>query len=112
MPSDKLNEFAPTPKQTVFLFMASSVVAVVVFLCGVLVGQGLPLSSVLGQSSPTRADGGLSPYDGRPAINLRSSNPSAAALAGDDLSYNERLEEVGLSEEFGLPESEGTNTLQ
>jgi len=112
VPSDKLNEFAPTPKQSVFLFMASAVVAVVVFLCGVLVGQGLPLSSVLGQPGPTRGDDGLSPYDGRPAINLRSPNPSAAALAGDDLSYNERLEEVGLFEGLGLPEAEGTNTLQ
>ena len=99
MPSDRLNEFAPTPKQAVFLFMSCAVVAVVVFLCGVLVGQGLPLSSVLSdQSSPTRDAAGLSPYDGRPAIDLRSPNPSAAALAGDDLSYGERLEEVGLSE--------------
>ena len=37
-----LNEAAPSAKQIVFLFMASTVVAVVVFLCGVLVGRGVP----------------------------------------------------------------------
>jgi len=110
VPSDRLSEFAPTPKQAVFLFMSCAVVAVVVFLCGVLVGQGYPLSSVLsGQSSSINDTGGLSPYDGRPAIDLRSSNPSAAALAGDDLSYDERLEEVGLSEGLDLQELEDTN---
>ena len=42
MASQASNDTTPNAKQLVFLFMAATVVAVVVFLCGVLVGRGVP----------------------------------------------------------------------
>ena len=38
---DGLHEIQLNGKQLVFLFMASTVVAVVIFLCGVMVGRGV-----------------------------------------------------------------------
>ena len=41
MAEDRINEIQPQGKQLVFLFMAATVVAVVIFLCGVIVGQSI-----------------------------------------------------------------------
>ena len=41
MADDGLREIQLNGKQLVFLFMASTVVAVVIFLCGVMVGRGV-----------------------------------------------------------------------
>ena len=100
MASSTSSTATPSPKQLVFLFMASTVVAVVVFLCGVLVGRGVPVRQVAGVSpsgvgneaffGPGRA-GELTPAVLDPVSNA----PSAAASAGDDLTYFQRLEEDG-----------------
>jgi cell division septation protein DedD len=42
MTDEGLREFQLNGKQLVFLFMAATVVAVVIFLCGVMVGRGVP----------------------------------------------------------------------
>ena len=93
MPQQKPNECSPSPKQIVFLFMAATVVAVVVFLFGLLVGRGVPLDlAVSGQG--VRDDGSSISYmDERPATILerQSAEPSAAVLTGDEFSYSERL---------------------
>ena len=76
--------------------MAATVVAVVVFLCGVLVGRGVPLKQAMTGRGLVRSvgDGRFVPDEaGRPAaIRTPSGEPSAAALAGDDLTYNRRLD--------------------
>ena len=41
MADEGLHEIQLNGKQLVFLFMASTVVAVVIFLCGVMVGRGV-----------------------------------------------------------------------
>ena len=41
MSDEQFHEFHLDGKQMVFLFMASTVVAVVIFLCGVMVGRGV-----------------------------------------------------------------------
>ena len=41
MNDESLREIQLNGKQLVFLFMASTVVAVVIFLCGVMVGRGV-----------------------------------------------------------------------
>ena len=75
---------APNPKQIVFLFMAATVVAVVVFLCGVLVGRGVPLP---GRGTAAAATGS-GHEDVPPAtLGLKRSEPSAAAAESEDLSY-------------------------
>jgi hypothetical protein len=42
MPDEGLHEIQLNGKQLVFLFMTATVVAVVIFLCGVMVGRGVP----------------------------------------------------------------------
>jgi hypothetical protein len=49
-PDDGFHEIQLSGKQLVFLFMATTVVSVVIFLCGVLVGRGV-------RSEPLSADG-------------------------------------------------------
>ena len=41
MADENSSELHPSGKQLVFIFMASTVVAVVIFLCGVMVGRGV-----------------------------------------------------------------------
>jgi cell division septation protein DedD len=84
-------------KQLVFLFMAATVVSVVIFLCGVLVGRGVkaqlstvaentPTSSVA-ETTPTQPP---TPAPAPPA----GSDPTTAPPppAADELSYFNRLE--------------------
>ena len=93
MPQQTPNEFSPSPKQIVFLFMAATVVAVVVFLFGLLVGRGVPLDLAVSGQGVRDAGSSISYMDERPATILerQSAEPSAAVLTGDECSYSERL---------------------
>ena len=86
-------------KQLVFLFMAATVVSVVIFLCGVLVGRGVrsqlggtpdnTLPTTVAETTPTQ------PATPAPAP-AAGSDPTVAAAppqpASDELSYFKRLE--------------------
>ena len=90
MASDTSTDSPFHAKQIVFLFMAATVVAVVVFLCGVLVGRGVPLGGGRGAAPAglaRRAITDLPP----PTLSTPSSEPSAAARTSDDLTYPRRL---------------------
>ena len=93
MPQQTPNQFSPSPKQIVFLFMAATVVAVVVFLFGLLVGRGVPLDLAVSGQGAQDAGSSISYMDERPATILerQSAEPSAAVLTGDEFSYSERL---------------------
>ena len=84
--------------------MAATVVAVVVFLFGLLVGRGVPFDrAVSGQGLVN--NGATSSYiDERPATILerQSAEPSAAVLTGDEFSYGSRLQQNQLSEDDAL----------
>ena len=98
MGSETANETTPTAKQIVFLFMAATVVAVVVFLCGVLVGRGVPLASGLTVSGAAADRDPM--YDLPPTtLSTPRSEPSAAASESGDLTYYRRLSD-------GAPPSE------
>ena len=89
MPSAASSETTPTAKQIVFLFMAATVVAVVVFLCGVLVGRGVPIGGVPIGGGSTMA----TVYDLPTAtLSSPSSEPSAAAGESAELTYYRRLD--------------------
>ncbi len=75
-------------KQLVFLFMAGTVVAVVIFLCGVLVGRGVRLTPA-GLDTLT-ADASIAPAPEAPAV-TSSSGSSAPASSNEDLTYSKRL---------------------
>jgi cell division septation protein DedD len=86
-------------KQLVFLFMAATVVSVVIFLCGVLVGRGVrsqiggapdtTVSNSVAETTPTQT---AAPAPAPAA----GSDPTTAAApptpASDELSYFKRLE--------------------
>lgn len=87
MPPRGSSDGSPRGKQIVFMFMAGTVVSVVVFLCGVLVGRGVPDGAAL-----ANPDGAASIYDLPPAtLTTPSAEPSAGAAVSHDLSYPQRL---------------------
>src|SRR5688572_7411025 len=77
-------------KQLVFLFMAGTVVAVVIFLCGVLVGRGVQLTPA-GLDAVSR-DAAIEPAaapEAPPVALASGSEPPASSK--EDLRYPDRL---------------------
>src|SRR5687768_9042008 len=52
IPDDGFHEIQLSGKQLVFLFMATTVVSVVIFLCGIIVGRGVRAERALGEDIP------------------------------------------------------------
>ena len=85
-------------KQLVFLFMAATVVSVVIFLCGVLVGRGVRSqiggvadnapSSTVAETTPTQP---ATPAPA-PAAGTDPTKAAAPPPAADELTYFNRLE--------------------
>lgn len=92
MTDEGFHEIQLNGKQLVFLFMAATVVAVVIFLCGVMVGRGVrgQAGDVIASaadvvSDPTAAS--------QPSSSTIGSSPSDAPLSSqENLTYTERLE--------------------
>lgn len=104
MSDDGFHEIQLSGKQLVFLFMATTVVSVVIFLCGVLVGRGVradqaPLSALIGVGADTLGD--VSPTS--PDV---GSVPGDAGASVDDaasLTYFRRLEsDAPVTEELSV----------
>jgi DedD protein len=93
---DGFHEIQLNGKQLVFLFMAATVVSVVIFLCGVLVGRGVRAERAPDTTaSNTVADTIPQPAASPPAAPAAGSDPTTAAApppAVDELSYFDRLE--------------------
>ena len=94
---------SPNAKQIVFLFMAATVVAVVVFLCGVLVGRGVPVAG--GLTAPNGSVGSMAVDLPPVALSSPSSEPSAAASESSELTYYRRLDGGAAEPEVLNPES-------
>lgn len=97
MQDEAFHEIQLNGKQLVFLFMASTVVAVVIFLCGVLVGRGVPAQRA-GSATEVAIDAVLDPTAAAQpppdAPRATSSTPTNTPLtATETLTYAERLEE-------------------
>jgi cell division septation protein DedD len=94
MVDEELHEIQLNGKQLVFLFMAGTVAAVVIFLCGLMVGRNLrspKLESTAAAaeatvSDPTRADGIPLPP---PTTATEGGTPASVK---EDLTYSSRLE--------------------
>lgn len=91
---DTFREIQLNGKQLVFLFMAVTVVSVVIFLCGVLVGRGVRAERGAAELTAASALSTSTIEEDTPA--LGPPPPSAAAsgapvTAGEKLSYAERL---------------------
>jgi cell division septation protein DedD len=89
---DGFHEIQLSGKQLVALFMATTVVSVVIFLCGVLVGRNVRGESAFAAGSAKTpiltSAAGVSPA---PAEPLPATAPEVPAPAERPLSYNDRL---------------------
>ena len=104
MADEGLHEIQLKGKQLVFLFMASTVVAVVIFLCGVMVGRGVRVQR---PAEPIEAAG--DPLADPTAEKLSAplptvTTPSTAPVAGNEiLTYPSRLESQDTPDETLKP---------
>lgn len=93
---DGFHEIQLNGKQLVFLFMAATVVSVVIFLCGVLVGRGVKAERLAAaDAAPVNVTAETTPQQpATPAPTPAGSDPTAVAAppAVDDLTYFNRLE--------------------
>jgi len=112
MPDEGFHEIQLNGKQLVFLFMAATVVSVVIFLCGVLVGRGVRTNQVASnEQSAAGTAGEASPQQPPtpPQPLPAGSDPTAAApppAPADDLTYFNRLEKKNAPAETLKPSSE------
>ena len=94
-PDDGFHEIQLNGKQLVFLFMAATVVSVVIFLCGVLVGRGVRAERAAQATDATTASIEPAPQPATPTPPPAGSDPTTAAAPPptvEDLSYFNRLE--------------------
>ncbi len=95
---DGFHEIQLNGKQLVFLFMAATVVSVVIFLCGVLVGRGVRAErGTIADATPAVSSVETTPPPASappPAPPPAGSDPTKAAAPppAEDLSYFNRLE--------------------
>ena len=108
MTDEGLREIRLDGKQLVFLFMAATVVAVVIFLSGVLVGRGVPAGT--GLSPDENGESLLDPTDvpPRPSNSGMATGATAPVASGEELSYTELLGGADTSGDTLKPASEGT----
>lgn len=86
---ESVREIQLSGKQLVFLFMAVTVVSVVIFLCGVLVGRGVARTAVNVASAPAPIE---EPPDPTAAGATAPATAPAGPTAVPDLGYQDRLE--------------------
>jgi cell division septation protein DedD len=102
---DGFHEIQLNGKQLVFLFMAATVVSVVIFLCGVLVGRGVRAErgAVADASTAANVPDTIAPQPAGPAPPAQpqtGADPTAAQPpGGEDLSYFRRLEKSNAPQE-------------
>jgi DedD protein len=87
MSDEGVHEIQLNGKQLVFMFMAVTVVAVVIFLCGVMVGRGVRAPRVAEQADATRE----SPLDPTAAIHAPAPSASDSSGTGAPVSAEEKL---------------------
>jgi cell division septation protein DedD len=106
MADEGLHEIQLNGKQLVFLFMASTVVAVVIFLCGVMVGRGVraqrPAEAVEASVDAVTDPTASTPSRG-PAPSSASIPSNAPIAANETLTYPNRLEGQEPAEETLKP---------
>ena len=89
MANHGLSESAPSGKQLVFLAMMATVVAVIVFLCGVLVGRGMPARRALwGEATQAVPGGAGTRFSG---LEIAQDPEAARGSPLEALSYFDRL---------------------
>jgi len=96
MSEEGFREFQLNGKQLVFMFMAVTASAVVIFLCGVMVGRGVRAPAVSNQiqaTATTPADP-TAPVDATAPTSATTLPNGAPPSAQETLTYPDRLEEA------------------
>jgi cell division septation protein DedD len=88
---DGFHEIQLSGKQLVFLFMATTVVSVVIFLCGVLVGRNVRGEALASARTPLSTSTATAGTSSVPTPNTASPTAEAPAPAERPLTYDERL---------------------
>jgi cell division septation protein DedD len=101
MQDEGFHEIQLNGKQLVFLFMSATIVAVVVFLCGVMVGRGVAVPRTV-----AAADIGEQAILDPTAAATVASTGSESLTAGEELTYAGRLEDPTPPAEILKPEAE------
>src|SRR5829696_3131333 len=96
MSDEGFHEIQLNGKQLVFLFMSATVVAVVIFLCGVMVGRGVPTRAAASIDSPEHA-----PLD--PTVSLGVPATQTLATENTPLTAQETLTYPTLLEDPNPP---------
>jgi cell division septation protein DedD len=94
MADEGVHEIQLNGKQLVFMFMAVTVVAVVIFLCGVMVGRGVRTPGAAEASDTTTdapADPTALPQAPAPATETNASTTTPAAGSGTPVTTQEKL---------------------
>ena len=102
MADEGLHEIQLNGKQLVFMFMAATVVAVVIFLCGVMVGRGVQVQQAVDASTaPVET-----PFDPTavPEPTAPATTSGSPLTAQETLTYAERLEDSKPAVETLKPE--------
>jgi DedD protein len=96
MPDEGVHEIQLNGKQLVFMFMAVTVVAVVIFLCGVMVGRGVraPRATELAGATVETPIDPTAPVQNPAAPPADTSSEAAPAPAPERLTYSDRLSEA------------------
>jgi cell division septation protein DedD len=92
---DGFHEIHLSGKQLVFLFMATTVVSVVIFLCGVQVGRGVPLQRSQDPLADPSSSASAAPSTPPPVADAgppAAEPPAPPAETAEELSYKKRLE--------------------
>ena len=99
------HEIQLSGKQLVFLFMATTVVSVVIFLLGVMVGRRVPAEAIIADATGTTLDGTIA--------DVPSATPDPSATPGsppppvpeqpDQFSYHQRLQQAAPAPETVQP---------
>lgn len=94
--NDGFHEIQLNGKQLVFLFMAATVVSVVIFLCGVLVGRGVRAErgdlAQNAENSAASMDVAPAPAENTIQAPANSTAPGQPPTPVDELTYFDRLE--------------------
>jgi DedD protein len=116
---DGFHEIQLNGKQLVFLFITATVVSVVIFLCGVLVGRGVRAGQgAIADASPVSTVADTSPQQpaAAPVPTPAGSDPTAAPAPpapADDLSYFDRLQKPNAAaEQLKPPSGRSTGTVE
>ena len=108
MQDEGFHEIQLNGKQLVFLFMAGTVVAVVIFLCGVMVGRGVPSRALVagaGEQSPLDPTASLPPSS--TAVASTGTSSSTQSLTTNEvLTYPSLLEDPNPPAETLAPAAE------